>query len=119
MISCKTGDVDGNGNFISPTSSQFSTTCGCSTSSTGDTPVASTCDDGESFTVTSSFVPEVAGCYSDTGIDVEGAALYSETGTDNLQQIFVYSFDVGTSTSPDVSKREFHSSSPPCCYVIP
>lgn len=112
--------MDGNDNYVAPTSSQFSTTCGCSTPTA--TAADPTCNEGQSFTITSTVVPEAAGCYSDTGVVVEDEALYSETGTDNLPQNFVVAFDAGDADSPDVSKRELRMRviprTPPCCYVF-
>ncbi|CAN0386182.1 unnamed protein product, partial [Ascophyllum nodosum] len=55
-----------------------------------------------SFTVVSTIVPEVAGCYSDTGSTNENEIYYSETGTTDAQQNIVGAFDLGETGAPDI-----------------
>ena len=61
------------------------------------------CAAGNPFTVVSTIVPEVAGCYSDTGSTNENEVYYSETGTTDTPQNIVGAFDLGEAGTPDVS----------------
>ena len=53
-------------------------------------------------------MPEVAGCYSDTGSTNENEIYYSETGTTDAQQNIVGAFDLGETGAPDVSASQPH-----------
>ena len=53
-------------------------------------------------------MPEVAGCYSDTGSTNENEVYYSETGTTDAQQNVVGAFDLGETGAPDVSASQPH-----------
>ena len=127
----ETGDVDGDGEPEFPTSSQFSTSCGCSTSTVSTTDIgtettnttdigietttttdigtetttesgSATCDEGESFAITSTLLPDVAGCYTDTSIEANDEVFYTETGTVGPGQNIVQAFEFEVNAS-DVS----------------
>ena len=53
-------------------------------------------------------MPEVAGCYSDTGSTNENEIYYSETGTTDTPQYIVAAFDLGETGAPDVSASQLH-----------
>ena len=53
-------------------------------------------------------MPEVAGCYSDTGSTNENEVYYSETGTTDTQQNIVGALDLGETGAPDVSTSQPH-----------
>ena len=121
----ETGDADGDTEFELATSSQFSVTCGCSTTTdisteidtdttitdivtistettTSDTD-PSLCEEGQSFTIVSTVVPEVAGCYSDTGLLSYDEVYYSETGTTDFRQNLIIAKDFGEDGTQNVS----------------
>ena len=113
MVSNETGDVDGDGEPEFPTSSEFSTSCGCSTTTdidtgTTDSPGSVTCNEGQAFHITSTAVPEAASCYSDTGLSFEDEVAYSDTGTTDLPQNVVQAFANGETGAPDVSASPTH-----------
>lgn len=89
---CISGDIDGDGNLLQPTSTQFSISCGCSSNGASSsypptpTPIAAPtsdplvptahsptpnadgkCGPGEPFVVSNSIWPEVEGCYEQNG----------------------------------------------------
>lgn len=70
--------------------------CGCSATT-------STCDDGSSFTISSTVMSDGSGCYSDTGSVKESETIYSETGTVEGQQNIMFAFDFGQNDTTDVS----------------
>ena len=142
MFFTETGDVDGDGEPDFPTSSQFSTSCGCSTSTVSTTDIgtestttttdigtettnttdigietttttdigtetttesgSATCDEGESFAITSTLLSDVAGCYTDTSIEANAEVFYTETGTVGPGQNIVQAFEFEVNAS-DVS----------------
>ena len=144
MFFTEPGDVDGDGEPEFPTSSQFSTSCGCSTSTVSTTDIgtestttttttdigtettnttdigietttttdigietttesgSATCDEGESFAITSTLLPDVAGCYTDTSIEANDEVFYTETGTVGPGQNIVQAFEFEVNAS-DVS----------------
>ena len=113
----ETGDVNDDGVLNElPTASQFSTSCGCLTTTVTTTDIdpettsttesgSAACNDGGSFTITSTVLPDVDGCYSDTGDVSENEAVYSETGTDNLGQNAVVAVNFGDDSAQDVSAK--------------
>ena len=115
-FSPKTGDVDGDGESEFPTASQFSTSCGCLTTTITTTTIgtetttttesgSATCNEGGSFTITSTAFPEVVGCYSDTGTLTENEVGYTEAGTSDAGQNAVVAVNIGEDSAQDVSAK--------------
>ncbi|CAN0404328.1 unnamed protein product, partial [Ascophyllum nodosum] len=115
--------TDSTSDSVLATTEELSVSCGCSspTATTTDSATVTTtptdivtnatsttdtsvtpCTAGESFTVVSTIVPEVAGCYSDTGSTNENEVYYSETGTTDAQQNVVGALDLGETGAPDI-----------------
>lgn len=98
--------------LVYPTLSEFSTFCGCSSTSSDDTPViedtptpspvssTATCTEGDSFRISSPAIPEVEGCYYDSGHIVNGVVLYTVTGTPDYGQLIMVGA-IPDSTEPD------------------
>lgn len=104
------------GNFSQPTSTQFSTFCGCSsdgTTSTDPTPtlvtaatstpvaptassstadVSGTFTAAETFHILSSVWPEVEGCYVQNGFLNEGQLVYSIEGTADFGNPWMFAY---------------------------
>ena len=101
----ETGDVDGDGELEFPTSSQFSTSCGCSTTTVSTTDIGTettttteigtetttttdistettttSCAEGDPFTISSSVFPSLEGCVLYSGfVAADGNLVYNSS----------------------------------------
>lgn len=57
---------------------------------TSDVEPAATCAEGESFTINSTVLPDLNGCYFDTGTLIEGEIVYTESGNRFTDQNMVH-----------------------------
>lgn len=73
----------------------------------------SACGEGDSFSVVSETLPVTEGCYQDTGLFVNDQVLYTISGNDDYEQMWMMALELAgdaTSTAGDVSgKKGIHS----------
>lgn len=104
------GDTNGDGSYQSVSTGAFSIACGCD----GDTEFAdagatASCEPGESFTITSSALSQLGGCYADTGLvsGPDDETLYSPVDDPETGDGVVVSSS-GAEDESDVSTWSIH-----------